>query len=1777
MKQKIKLLKRNGLAILLFMLAGFTLKAQNVVVSGALVGNGSYADMGSAFTAVNGGAQTGASIIINLVGNTTELASAVLNSGTWTSLNILPSGGAARTVSGNISGPLVDLNGATNVTINGLNTGGNALTISNTNTLNLSTSTIRFINDASNNVINNTTVLGSGTSLTLGTILFSTGVTTGNNNNAISSSTISAAGVNFPTNSIYASGTVTATNNNNNILNNSISDFFNPGLISTGINLAANNSNWNITGNKLFQTAVRTYTTANTHSGILIVGGNNYTINNNVIGYSAANATGTYSMTGTIATRFIGINVSVFAATTSTIQGNTVTAISLNTSSGATTTNGILCGINVTGGSVNIISNIIGGTVGVDLLKATPSTTQGMIVGINCSSSGTISIQTNTIGGLSSSGITATIAGGISGINISGIASNLTINGNVIGNTTSNNMRGGTSGLTTGSSIVSGINLSSTPTGTIAISNNTIQNLASYGTGTTGYVRGIWTAGVTGNTSTYSITTNSINNLSSNTGLTTMPNGQAAALGINVGVGTNGIVSSNTVTNVALTGTAATGNFAAGITGSNATGTKFLNNKIYNITNAGTSVSLTTPNIAAGVIIRSGTTDVTVANNFISLGNGQTTNTSFIGIMGNHGSTPDPIDKVYFNTINIEGTAAAGAIPSFGFLRGDLNATTRTQTVDFKNNIITNTRSGGTGLHFAIANNYGATASAIGWGLNASNNNVLNANAATVGYWTSVQNFAGWKSTSASDANSFSGITVTYVNPVNDLHLNMGVTPTVIESGGQTIAGISTDIDNENRPGPTGSVNGGGSAPDLGADEIDAVFLDVSAPIITYTALPFTCNTANRTLTATISDITGVPSTGALQPRIYFRKNAGAWFSAQGTLASGTATNGTWNFNISSATMGGLISSDVVSYYVTAQDVLANVTSNPLTGLVASDVNTVTTPPATPNTYLITGSLSGLYTVGAAGTYTTLTAAANAYNTSCLTGAVEFSLIDATYPSETYPITFLSNADASATNKLTIKPATGVAPTITGSSTVAIIVINGGDFITINGTNGTVVNSICPLVKASRNLTITNTNVSASSAIISVQTSATGNGATNNSVINTNLVGNGSLTTLVGVNIGGTNIGSGVGAVNNDNNSVTNNSIQAVQVGIYSAGQLAIKSINNQFDLNEMNGTGIASIGRIGIASFFEDQPKVRSNSIANILNTASLDAIGISLGSAGLANNLTTGTEVTNAIVTGNDIKNIVQSNTYSSGGIVIAATSTGTTLIANNMVNGVFANGTSPDFACGIYYGGGTGVLNVYHNSVHVTGATLTGASQPNIAMAINGVTPTVNMRNNIFICTGNNGFNGNTGIGLAYTSTLGNYANLTSSNNDVFVSGTSSSVGRVGSLAAGTQQTTLANWQTETGKDLNSVSINPTFVSATDLHLVANSNAGLENAGTPLPLVTTDIDCGTRNSTAPDMGADEVCTNATLATAATSNTLICAGSTVTLTATSGTLNDATTWNWYSATCGGTALGTGTVVTAIPTSTTDYFVRAEGGCVTPTLCASVTVNTNALPTLTVNSGAICTGASFTMTPSGVATYTYSNGSNIASPTSNSNYTVTGTDANGCIGNTVSSVTVNALPNVMAMTSNTLICTGSQVNLSAMGATSYTWDTGSNLTTISVSPTTTTTYTLMGTDANGCSSSTTITQNVSTCTGVNSLAEALEANYSMYPNPSNGILNVDLVAEAFEATTIEITNALGQVMLNEKLNTLHSTFNIQYFSNGVYFVKVISGNTQKTIKMVKQ
>ena len=90
----------------------------------------------------------------------------------------------------------------------------------------------------------------------------------------------------------------------------------------------------------------------------------------------------------------------------------------------------------------------------------------------------------------------------------------------------------------------------------------------------------------------------------------------------------------------------------------------------------------------------------------------------------------------------------------------------------------------------------------------------------------------------------------------------------------------------------------------------------------------------------------------------------------------------------------------------------------------------------------------------------------------------------------------------------------------------------------------------------------------------------------------------------------------------------------------------------------------------------------------------------------------------------------------------------------------------------------------------------------------------------------------------------------------------------------------------------------------------------------------------------------------------------------------------------------------------------------------------ATANVTVGALPVITVNSGTVCAGSSLTLTPSGASTYTIQGGSAVVTPTASTAYTVVGTNSAGCVSasSATANVTVNALPNVNAVTNASLI-----------------------------------------------------------------------------------------------------------------------------------------------------
>ncbi|MBA3663795.1 MAG: T9SS type A sorting domain-containing protein [Bacteroidetes bacterium] len=161
--------------------------------------------------------------------------------------------------------------------------------------------------------------------------------------------------------------------------------------------------------------------------------------------------------------------------------------------------------------------------------------------------------------------------------------------------------------------------------------------------------------------------------------------------------------------------------------------------------------------------------------------------------------------------------------------------------------------------------------------------------------------------------------------------------------------------------------------------------------------------------------------------------------------------------------------------------------------------------------------------------------------------------------------------------------------------------------------------------------------------------------------------------------------------------------------------------------------------------------------------------------------------------------------------------------------------------------------------------------------------------------------------------------------------------------------------------------------------------------------------------------------------------------------------------------------------------------------------------------------------------------------------------------------------------PIVTAISNNSLICSGQSATLSANGATNYLWNTGTTSNSIVVSPTLTTTYSVVGTSTMGCKIPATITQSVSSCLGVFNSNEIEDIQLKIYPNPANDILNVELKKQnSNEDYKIEIVNILGQLLIEEKmiLNTTVATINTKGLVNGVYFLNLKSSNSTKVTKM---
>ncbi|MEO6254118.1 MAG: hypothetical protein ABIO79_12470, partial [Ferruginibacter sp.] len=1522
----------------------------------------------------------------------------------------------------------INFDGGNNITFDGRAGGVGVSQLSISNTV-LTGYAIQFINSARFNTIKYCTVSGVNTGTTSGVIFFSNavGLTTGNSNNTIDNCEL-RDGATTPTNLVYCSGNTAdyaSQNNNNTISNNLIHDWFNATAttLSAAINIVSGGSDWTITGNSFYQTATRTFTmtTATDEGAIAITNtlfGTNFTISNNFIGGSAPLCAGTpwtytASATGLPVGKMIRLTGSIGAY--SNITGNTIRNISITSA----TVNNLSGLISHAGGNVNIANNTLGSqTTTGDVTFTLTNATVGVFflpIGTGLGAAAcNVNITGNNIGGIT---VSNSSTGSISFRLIYAqpvVGSLFNISNNLVGGTVANSIQ------QLSNNILHGILFLGASVDNV-FSNNTVRNLTQNNAGVTGSVTGV-NIQTTGGRST--ITGNTIFNLTTN--------------GTNVAINNAASVVGLSMTSPLIGGNIVSGNTIYNLTNTNLTVAGWVNGMSFTAPNAPQPITNVSKNFihslnvassvgAAGMsgIISLTTGPFNVYNNMIRLGvdGSGASITNAIQILGLYKANTGM--NAFFNTVYIGGTGvASGTNLTACYAKVSTGAT---DTI--MNNIFYNARSNaaGTAPHYGMYLNNSTT-------LFSNYNDIFtNGTGGVLGQNNAIDytTLATWRTATNQDWNSISA-NPNLANPTGtsvtvDLHIGAGATP--IEQAGYSLANITEDFDAQARAGLT--------PVDIGADAGNFTVSDIAPPVIYLVPLlANACSTGDRVVSGiNITDATGVPTTGTLRPRIYYRKGAGSWFSQPGTLTSGTGTNGIWDFNIVAADMGGLIVGDIVSYYIVAQDIVAtpNLASNAGGAVSATnDVNNITTHPTTANTFTVTGvSLSGNYNVGIGQTYTTLTAAVTAYNTACLGGPVTFLLTDANYAGETFPITIAANPYASATNTLTIKT-TLAATTITGTSATALIVFNGADWVRINGSINATVNTVCPSVAASRDLTLTNTNVSTTSAVVWLQSTATFNGATNNSLINVNLEGSGNAQTFVGVGSGSTTISTASLGVGNDNNSFVNNNVSKTQYGIFSQGQsLGQKNVGTVINQNLVNTVAPNNTARGGILVGFENGISISGNKISEIALASSPDVFGIALGGIAITTTGFTGNEVINATVTKNIIGSVRNTgNSFSACGIFLATALSGTNTISNNMISGVSGNPTPGDLSVGILVGGGNGsVTRLYNNTVTMTNVNpLASSTSPSYALAVGGTTPNpvVDIRNNILVNYQNNGSGNNYAIGYGYTP----HTNVTSDHNDYYVAaGATFFIGATGSLSAPTNQATVAALQAATLKDGNAINLLPTFVSATDLHLTtAAANWCLNGTGTAVS-VTDDIDCQVRNNP-PDIGADEFVGTAPVATISYAGSPYCSNAgtaTVTQTGTPGGTYSSTAGLTINAATGDVTLGTSTP----GTYTVTYSFSAGGGCALLTTTASITITAPPSATISYAGSPYCANAgTATVTQSGTTGGTYSStagltinaatGAVTLGTSTPGSYTVTYTIAasGGCaLYTTTASITITAVP----------------------------------------------------------------------------------------------------------------------------------------------------------------
>jgi hypothetical protein len=767
---------------------------------------------------------------------------------------------------------------------------------------------------------------------------------------------------------------------------------------------------------------------------------------------------------------------------------------------------------------------------------------------------------------------------------------------------------------------------------------------------------------------------------------------------------------------------------------------------------------------------------------------------------------------------------------------------------------------------------------------------------------------------------------------------------------------------------------------------------------------------------------TSVTISGSLAMSV---NNASICTGQTATLTASGAATYTWNTGSNNASIA--ITPTATTVYTVSG------TSGSCNGSITSTVTVNTTPTVTVNSATICSGNAAILTASGAATYS--------WSTGAVTSSISVS------PGGTSVYTVTGNNGSCANTKttqvnVTISPTVSVNnATICSGSNVTLTATGA---LTYSWNTGAVTSSIVVSPTATTNYTVVGTSAGCTdtrTTQIGVTTSptVTVNSATICSGTSTVLTANGAATyswstgantNTVSVSPGGTT----VYTVTGNNGSCANTKTTQVNVTISPT-----VSVNNATICSGSNVTLTAT----GAISYSWNTGAVTSSIVVSPTATTNYTVVGTSAGCTDTRTTqigvITSPTVTVNTATVCSGIPAILTASgaaTYSwSTGAVTASISVnpgGTTVYTVTGNNGSCANTKTTQVNVNI-----SPTVSV-NNATICSGSnvTLTATGAASYSWNTGAVTssivvsPTATANYTVVGTTSGCADTRTTQIGVTTSPTV-------TVNSATICSGTSTVLTASGA----------ATYSWSTGANTNTVSVSP---GGTTIYTVTGNNGSCANTKTVQVNVNTTPTVGVNSAT------------------------ICSGNNALLTA-----NGALSYSWS------TGANTNTVSVS-PGGTTVYTVTGTSSGCANTKTTQVTVNTT--PTLSINSATICPGSSVSLTANGATNYTWSTGSFVnpisVSPGITTVYTATGVTA-GCFGTSSATVTIGTGLSVFINPVNQSICSGGSATMTASGATTYTWSTGSNAVSIVVTPTSNTTYSLIGATGS-CTGSANSTVNIS-------------------------------------------------------------------------------------------